>query len=117
MGPAPRLAATGFVRCRLFGNGSVHPEQADLPEFVKLQDIEQNLQLKVVSTIADDPKTVDQAINEGKLIRMVNKKSDAARDISALVSLLTDQGDPGVPPPQEGEQQGRGFFASLFSRG
>jgi len=85
--------------------------------FVKLEDIEANLQLKVVATIADDSKTVDQAINEGKLIRAVNKKSDTARDISNLVALLTEGGERGTDPARPEEKESKGFFASLFSRG
>jgi pilus assembly protein CpaE len=80
--------------------------------FVRIEDIEQNLGLKVVQKIADDTKTVDQAINEGKLLRTVNRKSDAARDISALVALLTEGGE-GVEPE---EPEPSGFFASLFKR-
>jgi pilus assembly protein CpaE len=78
--------------------------------FVKPDVIEQNLGLKIVQKIADDPKTVDSAINQGKLLRVVNKKSEAARDISSLVAQLTDGGEGG---PEE-EPESSGFFASLF---
>jgi pilus assembly protein CpaE len=86
--------------------------------FVKNEDIEQNLGLKVVATVADDPRTVDQAINEGKLVRAVNKKSDTARDISTLVALLTEGGEPAPVGGGEGDKGGGGgFFGSWFSRG
>jgi pilus assembly protein CpaE len=86
--------------------------------FVKNEDIEQNLGLKVVATIAEDSKTIDQAINEGKLVRAVNKKSDAARDISNLVSLLTEGEQPAEPAGRTPEAPPKaGFFASLFNRG
>ncbi|MCA8974096.1 MAG: AAA family ATPase, partial [Planctomycetes bacterium] len=41
--------------------------------FVSLADIKQNLGLPVVATVADDARTVEQAVNEGKLIREVNR--------------------------------------------
>ncbi len=83
--------------------------------FVKNADIETNLQVKVVATVANDPATVDIAINEGKLIRTVNKKSDAARDISTLVAVLTEGGEPQAPPEEPASSGG--FFSRIFSRG
>lgn len=83
--------------------------------FVSLEDIKANLQIEVAASIADDPKTVDTAINEGKLLREVNRKSDVSRDISALVSIVTDdfEEDPDDDPSTN---SGGGFFANLFGR-
>lgn len=91
--------------------------RASKTAFVKNEDIEANLQLKVVASIADDPKTVDQAINEGKLVRHVNKKSDTARDISTLVALLTEGGELPPEPKDEGTKGGGFSLFGLFGRG
>lgn len=58
--------------------------------YVSLEDIKENLGIAVSATVADDPRTVEQAVNEGKLIRDANRKSDTARDISDLVAVLTE---------------------------
>jgi pilus assembly protein CpaE len=89
--------------------------------FLQLKDIEQNLGVPVGAVVAEDPKTVDQALNEGKLLRDVNKKSDVVRDIATLVGLLTEEASEasvgqavsaGDKPSGVG-----GFFANLFNRG
>ncbi len=54
------------------------------------KDIERNLGLKIAARIADDPKTLVQATNEGRLVRDVSKRSPAARDFSNMVTLVTD---------------------------
>src|SRR5690606_32731445 len=43
--------------------------------YVSLSDIKQSLNLPLAATVADDPRHVEQAINEGKLIREINKKA------------------------------------------
>lgn len=114
-----------YRRFKLFEVNGVDKERMKLVvnrhhkgAFVKTEDIEQNLQLKVTATVADDSRTVDQAINEGKLVRTVNKKSDVARDISTLVALLTESEDMGAGSAgSPADQGGKGFFASLFNRG
>ena len=110
-----------YRRLKLFEVNTIDKERLRLvinryskTAYVKLDDIEQNLSMKITATIANDPDTVDAAINEGKLIRVVNKKSDAARDISSLVALLTEGGE-GAAPAEPDEP--KGFFASLFKRG
>ena len=82
--------------------------------YVSLADIETNLGVKVSATIADDPRTVGQAFNEGKLIRDVNRKSDVARDISALVAIVTDDGE---AVETEQDRDSGGFFFGLFNKG
>ncbi len=53
-------------------------------------DIEKNLGLRVAAKIENDWKTLAQAVNEGRLVRDVSKRSPAARDYSAMVTLVTD---------------------------
>ena len=53
-------------------------------------DIESNLGIPVAATIANDPSRCQHAVNVGSLLRDVDKRSNAARDISNLVSLLLD---------------------------
>jgi pilus assembly protein CpaE len=86
--------------------------------YVSRKDIAQNLGIPVAATIADDPRHVEQAVNEGKIVREVNKKSDAARDIAGLVAILTED-------PNEGDEEGAagggaegssGWLSGLFGR-
>lgn len=88
-----------------------------MPEkpFLSLDDIEQNIHWSVMATIADDPATVGQAVNEGTLVRDVSKSADITRDISQLVSLLAE--DPDEIQPIREVRTNRGFLARLFGRG
>lgn len=74
--------------------------------YISLDDIRQNLGMAIAATVADDSRTVDQAVNEGKLIREANRKSDTARDISELVAVLTE-GAIGDPEDVGGEDDGK----------
>ncbi|MFT4626716.1 MAG: pilus assembly protein CpaE [Myxococcota bacterium] len=86
--------------------------------FVSLEDIKQNLGIGIAATISDDPRIVEQAVNEGRLVRDLNKKSDVARDIANLVAVLTDDPEEiAERNKQEDNQRSGGFFASLFNRG
>lgn len=84
--------------------------------FVPLADIASNLSTRVAATIVDDSKTVDAAINEGKLIRDVNRKTEVSENMSSLVAMLTSdfEGDDDAPAPEE---PSGGFFSTLFGRG
>ena len=54
-------------------------------------------------------------MNEGKIIREVNRRCDAARDIANLVAVLTEDPDEiGTAEPEQ-ESSG-GWLSSLFSR-
>lgn len=53
-----------------------------------LSDIETNLSRKIDCVISEDPKVL-RAVNEGKLLRDVDRKTQAARDLEALVGLVT----------------------------
>ncbi len=82
--------------------------------YVSKKDIQQNLGLPVAATVSDDPRHVEQALNEGRLIRDVNRRCDAARDIANLVALLTEDGPPAAET-KEGEGSG-GWLSGLFGR-
>nr|MBA2320085.1 AAA family ATPase [Deltaproteobacteria bacterium] len=89
---------------------------------LQLTDIEQNLGVPVSAVVAEDVKTVQQALNEGKLLRDVNRKSDVVRDVGALLGVLGEEGTADVatsPTAGSGDSPGGvgGFFASLFNRG
>ena len=58
--------------------------------FLSVEDIEQNLAIPVMATVSEDTRTVSQAVNDGKLVRDINKKAPIALEISQLVSLLSD---------------------------
>ncbi|NCG17651.1 MAG: AAA family ATPase [Rhodobacterales bacterium] len=87
--------------------------------YVGLSDIQQNLGLSIAATIAEDARHVEQAINEGKLIREINKNCEAARDISRLVAVLSEEDDDGENADEpDSDSTGVGsFFANLFNRG
>ncbi|HJN73544.1 MAG TPA: AAA family ATPase [Myxococcota bacterium] len=55
-----------------------------------LPDIEQNLGMRVAARVQNDWKTLAQSVNEGRLVRDVNKRSPAARDYSNMVTIVTD---------------------------
>lgn len=81
--------------------------------YVSDKDIEANLGLPVAATITDDPMIVGKALDEGKLVRDINRKSQVSKDISGLLSVLNDDGEaPAQEPPSSG-----GFLFGLFGRG
>jgi len=63
--------------------------QADHKYALKGRDIESNLSTKIAASITSDPKVMLQGVNEGRLARDINRKSDVARDFSNLVNLVT----------------------------
>jgi Flp pilus assembly CpaE family ATPase len=73
-----------------------------------LDSIEQNLQRKVDLTIADD-KLALRAVNEGCLLRDLDRKSPGARDVEAMVGLIT--GEEVLAEPKNAS-----FMARLFGR-
>ena len=84
--------------------------------YVSNKDISANLGIPIAATIADDPRHVEQAVNEGKIVREVNRRCDAARDIANLVAVLTeDPEDLGEMESEQRESSG-GWLSSLFSR-
>ena len=84
---------------------------------VTLDNIRQNLNMQVSATVRGDDRTVEKAVNEGRLIREVNRKSDTTRDISALVAVLTDDDDEMVARQEASEAGSGGFLSGLFGRG
>ncbi len=73
-----------------------------------LDDIQQNLGRKVDATIAEE-KLVMRAVNEGRLLRDVDRRCQGARDVEALVGLVT--GEEIVP-----EASSSSFMSRLFGR-
>ncbi len=53
-----------------------------------LADIESNLGRKIDATVAFD-RSAARAVNDGKLLRDIDRKCQAARDVDALVGLVT----------------------------
>jgi pilus assembly protein CpaE len=88
--------------------------------YVGKKDIAQNLGIPVAATIADDPRHVEQAVNEGKIIREVNRRCDTARDIANLVAVLTDDPDDSRGGSSGntggGGEQSSGWLSGLFGR-
>jgi pilus assembly protein CpaE len=61
-------------------------------------DIESNLGIPIAATIANDPGRCQHAVNVGTLLRDVDRRSTAARDISNLVSLITEDIEQVIAP-------------------
>ena len=85
----PAVASTQIIT-------SVEPYQAQLLNKwrkgteLSLADIEKSLGIPVAATIAYDEETCLTAINAGRILRDVDKRSQVVRDISAMVSLATE---------------------------
>jgi pilus assembly protein CpaE len=58
---------------------------------VTVKDIEKNLSCPVAATIARDDGVCARALDQGVLIRDVDKKAQVAKDLGAAVSLITDK--------------------------
>lgn len=101
-----------FRRLRMFERMGVEQDRirlivnkVDKRAPVSLKDIEGNLGLKVAATVDLDEKTLSQAINEGRLVRDVNRRSPAARDYSGMVTLITE-GDAFIEPKEKKDKSG-----------
>jgi Flp pilus assembly CpaE family ATPase len=83
-----------------------------------MEDIRNNLQLQIAATISSDFKTVEQAVNEGKLVRDINRKADVTRDIAGLVAVLaaTSRTATEVPAPAAADNRPMSLFAGWFGR-
>ncbi|NOY25625.1 MAG: MinD/ParA family protein [Oligoflexia bacterium] len=57
---------------------------------LSLADIEKSLSVPVAASIAYDDETCMAAINAGRILRDINKRSPVVSDISAMVSLATE---------------------------
>lgn len=75
---------------------------------LSLDDIQQNLGRKVDLTIADE-KLAIRAVNEGRLLRDIDRKCAGSRDIEAMVGLIT--GDEVVAEPKN-----QSLMSRLFGR-
>lgn len=56
---------------------------------IPVAEIERNLNRRVDAIIAEDPMIL-RAVNEGKLLRDVDRRCPAAKDIEAMIGLVTD---------------------------
>jgi pilus assembly protein CpaE len=108
-----------FRRTRFLMNLGVERERIRLvinrhhaTAWVGLPDIEANLGLPIAATVAEDARVVGQALNDGKLIRDINRRAQIALDLSTLLGALTDEAPAPPPPPKGG-----GFLFGLFGRG
>ncbi len=63
--------------------------QWDRSAELSISDIEVNLGVPVAATIAADPAACGRAVNLGRLLRDVDRKSPALRDLMAAVQLVT----------------------------
>lgn len=76
---------------------------------ITIDEIEANLNRKVSATISDD-RIAFRAVNEGRLVRDLDKRSAVSRDLASLVGLFTD-GEVADEP-----KGGGGFISKLFGR-
>jgi Flp pilus assembly CpaE family ATPase len=60
-------------------------------------DVEANLGIPVAATISSDDGHCMAAVNNGNLLRDVSRRSPASRDISNLISLITDGAERVIP--------------------
>ncbi|MBN2798447.1 MAG: AAA family ATPase [Deltaproteobacteria bacterium] len=81
--------------------------------YVSQANIASSLQMEIAAVIPNDSKVVDQAINQGRLIREINRKSDVAQSISTLVGLLTHSDE---DSPEEAEEESKGFLFGMFGK-
>ncbi|MBN1336274.1 MAG: P-loop NTPase [Deltaproteobacteria bacterium] len=65
---------------------------------VTRKDIEANLNLTVYAMLSDDPRSLYAAINYGKLVRDVSRRSQLAREIGALAERLGSEALAGPAP-------------------
>lgn len=65
-------------------------------------DIESNLGTRIAGTIANEPSRCQHAVNVGALLRDIDKRCQAARDISNLLPLVTDGVDAVEPLTPDG---------------
>ncbi|MCB9744417.1 MAG: AAA family ATPase [Alphaproteobacteria bacterium] len=76
-----------------------------------IKDIERHLGIRVAATVSADERTLSEAVNVGKLVRDVNRRSPAAEDYSNMVSLITE-GDEFIEVKEKGSKSP---FSFLFN--
>ncbi|MCB9743158.1 MAG: AAA family ATPase [Alphaproteobacteria bacterium] len=76
-----------------------------------VKDIERHLNIRVAATVSADERTLSEAVNVGRLVREVNKRSPAAEDYSTMVSLITE-GDEFIEVKEKGSKSP---FSFLFN--
>jgi pilus assembly protein CpaE len=78
---------------------------------LSIKDIEEKLNLKVAAVVDLDDKTLNQAVNEGRLVRDVNKRSPAVAAYSNMVTLITER----EPFVEQKEQKKSSALSWLFN--
>lgn len=73
------------------------------------KDIETNLGIQVAATVTYEPDNCRKAINAGRLLRDIDKRSPALQDISDAVTLITEHATRVEKKPQSS-----GFLSRLF---
>lgn len=75
-----------------------------------IAEIESHLKMRVAATVERDDLTLREAINNGRLVRDINRKSPTVADYSNMVTIITE-GDEVVQPV---EKKAAGRFSFLF---
>ena len=84
---------------------------------LSIPNIETNLDVKVMATIAEDNNAVPKAVNDGKLVSEVEKRSPFATDVARLVGLLNaDPEDVEALPVSTTTRSSGNIFSRLFGR-
>ena len=78
---------------------------------LSIKDIEEKLNLKVAAVVDLDDMTLNQAVNEGRLVRDVNKRSPAVAAYSNMVTLITER----EPFVEQKEQKKSSALSWLFN--
>lgn len=84
--------------------------------FLTAETIESNLGLKVVGILPDDPQRVEQAVNEGKLLRELFPRSEIVVELGRLVGILSDEADLSEVDASAASQQKGGILSRFFSK-
>lgn len=96
--------------------GHIHIVINKMPKqpYLTAEKIEANVGARVVGIIPDDSRRVDQAVNEGKLIRELHPRAEIVVEIGRLVGLLSD--DPAdLRSAEKTAKKSGGIFSRLFS--
>ncbi|MCB9680274.1 MAG: AAA family ATPase [Alphaproteobacteria bacterium] len=104
------MTAIGIERKRI----NVVLNRVPKQPFLTREAIENNLGLRIVGSISDDPRRVDHAINDGKLLREVYPKAEIVSELARLVGLLSD--DPEDLNPSPDPDQKKSLFGRFFGR-
>lgn len=96
--------------------GHIHLVVNKMPKqpYLTAEKIEANLGARVVGIIPEDSRRVDQAVNEGKLLRELHPRAEVVLAIGRLVGLLSDEPSESASSAKA-DKKGGGLFSRLFS--